>query len=111
MSETVHYKGTLRPLTSQGGNLEEAAKAIWHPNNLPDYYDTYLEAIEESNVYFIFDGIIYSVDAESPESTDVFNAQDNGDATFSFEVVYYNGGCSFTEALETAIKNIKPDCK
>ena len=39
--------------------------------------------------------------------SDIFNAHDNNDGTIDYEVLYYNGGCSFDEAVEYAIDNMK----
>ena len=38
---------------------------------------------------------------------DIFNAHDNGDGTIGYEVMYYNGGCSFNEAIEYALEDMK----
>ena len=37
---------------------------------------------------------------------DIQNAHDNGDGTIDYEVMYYNGGCSFNEAIEYALDDI-----
>ena len=38
---------------------------------------------------------------------DIFEAYDNGDGTINYEVMYYDGGCSFDEAIEEALENMK----
>ena len=38
---------------------------------------------------------------------DIQNAHDNGDGTIDYEVMYYNGGCSFNEAIEYALEDMK----
>lgn len=38
---------------------------------------------------------------------DIFNATQNLDGTIDFHVMYYNGGCSFNEAIEEAISNME----
>ena len=37
---------------------------------------------------------------------DIFNASKNEDGTIDFLLRYYNGGCSFNEALTTAINKM-----
>ena len=38
---------------------------------------------------------------------DIFEAYDNGDGTINYEVMYYDGGCSFNEAIEYALEDMK----
>jgi len=38
---------------------------------------------------------------------DIYDADSNSDGTISFHVMYYNGGCGLTEAIEEAIENMK----
>jgi len=37
----------------------------------------------------------------------VFNASNGKNGEINFEVVYYNGGCSFNDAIERALNDIK----
>lgn len=92
MSETVYYKGKLIPT---GKTLVE------FDSNAEDIYDHYLDAVE-------IDGMIYTVEKRYADPyEDIFNSTKNEDGTIDFEVKYYNGGCSFNEAIEQAIKESK----
>ena len=89
MSETVHYKGKLRPT---GKTLAE-----FDPN-ADDIGDYYGDAVE-------VDGLVYTVEKEYVAGDeDIFRSSINDDGTINFEVKYYNGGCSFNEAVEEALK-------
>ena len=88
MSETVHYKGKLIPT---GKTLKEFA-----PES-DDIYDHYYEAIE-------IDGMVYTVEKKDIEPyEDIFRSTKNEDGSIDFEVKYYNGGCGFNEAIDTAL--------
>lgn len=90
MSETVHYKGKLIPT---GKTLKE-----FDPET-SDIYDHYLHAVE-------IDGMVYVVKKKDIDPDgDILRSTKNEDGTIDFEVRYYNGGCSFNEAIEEALKN------
>lgn len=108
MSETEHRVGKLTPVEING-TIEETAEAILKADGVEpkEYYDTFLDQLEDVGYrqYVITDGKIYKVDmAEIDPYNDIFNATHNEDGTIDFEVKYYNGGCSFNEAIEEAIK-------
>jgi hypothetical protein len=111
MSETVHYKGTLKKLErKEGVSLEEQCKEMLGGGELPSYFDNYQEWLED-NFYreiIIRDGYLYRVEKmDIDPDGDIFNASIGNNEEIEFEVRYYNGGCSFNEAIEHAIKNIK----
>lgn len=90
MSETVHYRGKLTPT---GKTLKEFA------SNAYDIYDLDESAVE-------IDGKVFLVERESVDhDCDIFNAIEGGEKVIKFEVRYYNGGGSFYEAIDTAIKS------
>lgn len=109
MSEVDYYKGKLIPVSVLiGESLEETCKRIIGNVELEDYYDTYQEKLISDYDYYekyvIYNGILYSVEKKSldPEES-VFIASRNDDGTINFEVRYYNGGCSFDEAVGYAL--------
>lgn len=117
MSETVHYKGKLIKLDrlNHTETLEEHAKRLYG-KELDEYYDDFVEAIGDVMIdgayqprYIVRDQIIYEVkDFQDVDSdSDLFNARKINGNDLEFEVMYYNGGCSFNEALDYAMKNIK----
>lgn len=110
MSEVVHYKGTLTKIDKfTNESLEEQCKRLLNTHELPDYYDTYREMFEDTfyNQYVICNDEIYSVYRKDVYSDDMFNAKIISNNEIEFEVMYYNGGCGFTEAIEIALKNIQ----
>lgn len=107
MSETEHLIGKLIPVRVDEDVELVAADTLVELNEpRSKWYKTALDQLESDGYkkYVVMDGRIYKVEAKSedPES-DIFRATRNADGSFDFEVRYYNGGCSFTEAVERAI--------
>jgi hypothetical protein len=76
---------------------------------LPSYYDSYQELLLDENYkdIIISDDVIYSVERQEVDADeDLFQASVNENGEVSFEVRYYNGGCSFNEAIEEALGKI-----
>lgn len=110
MSETVHYKGTLTKVERfENETLEEHCKRLLEINELPEYYETYEEVFNDRlyKRYIIYDNNIYSVYKKEIGSENMFNANINQNGEIEFEVMYYNGGCGFTDAINYAMENIK----
>lgn len=111
MSETVHYKGTLRPLPKLiGETLEEQCKRLMMDKEIPSYYEDYKEFLtsEHYEKMIILEDTVYQVEKTDIDPfDDIFNAhlEENGD--IKFELKYYNGGCGFDEAIEEALEKIK----
>lgn len=113
MSETVHYKGTLKMcIKNYGESLEDQCKRILEneKNKIFDgYYSSYKEMLldEFYQEYIEYDNILYLVVEKKnvePDG-DIFMMSEHSDRTISFEVRYYNGGCGFNEAIEYAFEN------
>lgn len=92
MSEIVHYKGTLKPT---GKSLKD-----YMPQAEDEYDLPYQEAI-------LIDDIVYEVSKEELIDSDIFLASKNDDGSIDFQVKYYNGGCSFDEAIDESLKKLK----
>lgn len=110
MSDTVHYKGVLKPVEKLGGEtLEEQCRRVLSGKELPSYFDSYQEYLLDMNYMqmTIQDGILYAVERENVDPyTDIFNAQRQENGEIAFEVRYYNGGCGFDEAIEEAFTQL-----
>ena len=114
MSETVHYTGKLQLVHKiPNETLEEQCKRILTEHNyfeLNGYCDSWREMLCEElyERYVISCGEVYKVIEKNHKGmdNDVFNAHDNKDGTIDYEVMYYNGGCSFNEAIEIALENM-----
>ena len=111
MSETVHYKGVLKKVEKiKGETLEEQCKRILGNKELPSYFDDYKEFLsnEKYEEYTILEDDVYRVIKERIDPDfGVYNASIGENGEINFEVRYYNGGCSFDEAIREALENIK----
>ena len=94
MSDTVHYRGVLKPT---GKTLTEYAG-----EDADIYDDKFYQKIA------IIDDLVYEVEkTELDPCDDIFRATKNADGSIDFEIKYYNGGCSFYDAVEYAIDTTK----
>lgn len=115
MSEVESKKGTLRKVEPiDGETLEDVCKRIClfecSIGEKPDYFEGYTEYLraELYRRYVIYEGAVYEViEVSDLEESDIFESKDNSDGTIGFLVQFYNGGCSFDEAIEYALKNKK----
>jgi hypothetical protein len=113
MSETVHYKGKLEMLYSETLPLEiqlqsELAK-VGIDYTVCDYLGNYEEALEqlqEVDEYYLYKNRLYLVTKKLLDHYDVSSAHRLDESTISFEVMYYNGGCDFYEALDSALEGL-----
>lgn len=112
MSEYVGYKGTLKLMQKLNDEtLEEQCKKL--VNDLTDgeidmsYYDTFEDALldEFYNEYYVHDNNLYGVERDEYCEQDIFKGE-RENKNIKFQVQYYNGGCSFDEALDKVMKNI-----
>ncbi len=64
--------------------------------------------IYDNNIAVLNDKYAYVIVSEDDIDgyADIFNASKNEDGTIDFLLRYYNGGCSFNEALTTAINKM-----
>lgn len=113
MSETVHYKGKIKLVEKIGNEtLEDVCKRVCIANNiteLPEYYDEWREVIFDDlyDKYVDFNNNLYEI-IENKEigDFDIFDMHENTDGTYDFDVMFYNGGCCLSEALETAFNRM-----
>lgn len=111
MSETEINKGTLTKLDLQG-DIEEKCKQAVELLGLaynPDNHDSYQECIEDAGYRsaYIYQDDIYQVTYSPVEDDgDIYEANKNEDGTIDFLTRFYNGGCSFNEALDYAMEKL-----
>ena len=108
MSETEHNKGKLVPV-SRIGSVEEKCKAVVevHGFEKSKYHETFKEALEDEGYrsFFITDTEVYKIESEEVDADgDIMNATRNTDGTIDFETRFYNGSCSFNEAIKCALE-------
>ena len=111
MSETVHYRGTLTVVERLNNeSLEEQCKRLMENCELDIWNHSYQEKLMDDNYegYVIREDILYSVDKKDiGYDEDIFIITDGENGKLNFEVKYYNGGCSFDEAVEYAFNAFK----
>ncbi len=109
MSDTEHNVGKLIPRESKG-TIEETCRSILSEMGIDDVEDGEArERLDDEGYrkYFITDSVVYeAIYQEVDIDCDIFNATKNTDGIIDFEIKFYNGGCSFNEALEEALKKI-----
>ena len=111
MSETVYYKGKLKPVGFLiGEDLEARCKRMLKDlddDELEYYYESFKEQLLDKyyTQFILCNDILYSVEKKTLDPDDsFFTSKLNDDGTVDFEVRYYNGGCSFNEAIECAFE-------
>ena len=114
MSEQETIKGKIRRIfVGTKEEMEMFAQDLCEKNGYyyeETYFETYVECLEEEGYreYIITDNDIYEVvETKNFEYNDTFDASENPDGTISFVLSYYNGGCSFGEAIGKALKNME----
>jgi len=121
MSETEINVGKLVPVPMEG-TIEETCRAIlqrefpgWEWMEYSDGLENLNEAVNDGPYYFAHDDKLYRVEMEIEDTTggyDIDVATLNPDGTISFVLQYYNGGCSFDEAMADAMGKLRvPDEK
>ena len=101
MSDTEHHIGRLTPT---GQSVEHYVKGC----DIPSYYESnqeYFDDAFQGKAYSI-GGIVYEVETKDIEGEDIATSSRNDDGSIDFQVKFYNGGCSFNEAIEDALKKL-----
>ena len=114
MSEVVHYTGKIKLVEKLPNELiEEQCKRILMQHKyteLNSYCESWKEMLYEEmydNYVIVNDNLYEIVEKNDKEyDTDIFNISDNKDGSYDYEVMFYDGGCSFSEAIEIALNNI-----
>ena len=112
MSETEHRIGKLTPVGIPGDN-ETTARGLCILNGFGEelkYHGTFIEKLKDDgyNKYFVTKDIIYEITCKDLDPfADIARSSLNSDGTIDFEVRWYNGGASFSEVLESALRNLK----
>lgn len=115
MSKTVRYKGTLTLIPKlDNETLEDQCKKIHDKSEgsvkLESYYYGYADWLQSNldDYYIIYKDDLYKVQKEEMDAEfDIFNLNKLDNDKYGFDVMYYNGGCSFNEAIEESFKNYK----
>lgn len=114
MSEVAHYTGKIKLIEKlRNETLEEQCKRILMQHDyteLDSYCDSWKEMLYEEMYerYVIANDNLYEVVEKKDKKydTDIFNVSDNKDGSYNYEVMFYDSGCSFNEAIEIALDRI-----
>lgn len=112
MSEYVGYEGTLKLIPKLNGEtLEEQCERLVMDLtdggiDVDDYY-TFEDALldEFYNEYYVHKNNLYGVERDKYCEQDIFRGEREGNH-IKFQVQYYNGCRSFSEALDEVMKNM-----
>lgn len=110
MSEYEHWKGKLKPIVDK--TAEQICKEYYNIEELnKDWWSDWEDALSDlgyKDGFAIIDGVIYETDLREQQDVDDFCLGElNEDGTISVHVRFYNGGCSFNEALGYALEDAK----
>lgn len=111
MSEQVTEKGKLRPVAKGPIPVEDYVRELCKDKEIPYYYESQLEYVLgefDEEYYFHKDTCtLYKIeDRKDVEDSDIFELERNPDGTLSYLTSFYNGGCSFGEALDYAFEKL-----
>ena len=104
MSQTENHIGTLKRLPRTCSS-EEMAKEFCKTRKIRnEHEETWLTVLQEQceDIAF-FNGRFYYIDDIETDDVDVFHAVKHKNGDIDYILNYYNGGCSFQEALEKAL--------
>ena len=110
--ETIIGKLKLLPKL-KGESLGAQCKRICNEKlnvcDLGIFNDSWQERLSEFD-FVIYNGYLYEViERKDYGVCDIFDISSNKDGTYNFSLSYYNGGCSFSEAIERAFKRMKEE--
>ena len=68
------------------------------------FFDNFIEDESLKSIIIVNDNVYEILKDTEINNEEIFVASCDSDNIISYTVSYYNGGCSFTEALKTALK-------
>jgi hypothetical protein len=103
MSEQEHWKGKLIPTNKTIDDFiaRDDIPAYYDKNDPGWKQDYFLDKYYK--IFVVINGFVYKVESNSVDELDFYHADLNDDGSYDFEVSYYNGGCSFDEAIKYAV--------
>lgn len=102
MSDYEHIKGILKPTGKTIHDYVGEVPLKTYHESRREYFDDefYRKAVE-------INGLVYEVESvELDPSDDIYRAKKIENGVIEFEVKFYNGGCSFSEAIDTALETV-----
>ena len=115
MSETETHKGKLTLLYRGSLSVESLARDLCIERGIKqhEWETTWTEAFTNNiqDMVLVSDQFYFIHDEDHGGDDDIFVAEKENDGSISYMVRYYNGCCSFPEALQEAMRkcNVKGD--
>ena len=114
MSETETHVGKMKPMVVNGATVEERCEDACKRLGLTrdKYHDSWEECLSDEGYRKVYqhNGVIYEIiEDKRLDDEDIAEASRNADGTVNFVLSYYNGGASFDEALNSAMKDLKDE--
>lgn len=112
MSDYEFRTGKIHKIGMEDSDKEDFAKAVIQKSGVKErlWYDSWLELLREDGEalgYLVLNGDIYGLisDISLDPYEDMFQIvqKDKDYPVLEYTLKYYNGGCSYIEALETAL--------
>ena len=108
------YETRIGSLRKTELSVDEVVYNWLKENEKPKYYTLPKDNLELFRdelycKYIVLNDIVFEIIGDKnleDDDDDVFELTKNNDGTYSYLLRYYNGGCGFDEALETAYKNM-----
>lgn len=114
MGEVVHYTGKIKLVEKlYNESLEEQCKRVLVQHKytqLNSYCSSWEEMLcdEMYDNYVIVNNNLYEIVEKNDKEydNDIFNISKNKDGSYNYEVMFYDGGRTFSEAIAIALNNI-----
>ena len=110
MSETETNRGVLVPVKLINGESNEGYAFRILEGKKEEYNKTYLDQLMDDcyKEYILHNGVLYRCEGKRDlDGGDIFEATKNPDGSINYLLQYYNGGCSFAEAMGYALDKLK----
>lgn len=119
MSRTEQWSGKIKKIEEWSEGIEtqeDKVECLLNKHNIEDPYiggdwrETYYENFwgnNENEPLLIGDDFYEIIEKINLEYDIIAEASDNKDGSIDFVVSFYNGGMSFSEALEVALERLK----
>lgn len=118
MSETVHYKGKMQHIKKNGRTLEETFLSILTEEQKEKFLQFSLEYSFEDRIWefsdthigyhkiVVIDGeLLVNIENKEIGEFDIFDIFSVEKDVYQYDLMYYNGGCGFDEAIEMALND------
>lgn len=111
MSDNEAHKGKLVPMILSGVSMEERAQSACELLGIEatGAHANWIDCLKDRGYRkaYIRGDIIYRIDNTELDAYGFSEANKNGDGSIDYVMMYYNGGGSFDEVLDEAMKRLE----